>query len=84
MLMARLYAAHSGDLAVFATSVDRLLCTEDAKGVVRASGANAAHPTLCTTPPSKIADRSAELGLGEMYSAETTKPPFTTYDRSEE
>ena len=29
-LMARLYAAHSGDRAVFATSLDRLLCTEDA------------------------------------------------------
>lgn len=81
ILMARLYAAHSGDLAVFATSIDRLLCTEDAgTGVVRASGATA-NASLCTTAPSQIADRSAELGLGDMYRAATTVPPFTTRDK---
>ena len=79
MLMARLYTAHSGDLGVFATSINRLLCTEDeGTGVFRPSGVNAAHPTLCTTPLSKITDRSSDLGLGDIYNAETTKPPFTT------
>ena len=80
MLMARLYAAHSGDLAVFAKSIDRLLCTEDVgTGVLRGSGATA-NASLCTTAPSQIADESIELGLGNTYHAATTVPPFKTRD----
>lgn len=74
ILMARLYAAHSGDLAVFAKSIDRLLCTEDAgTGLVRGSGATS-NATLCSTIPPHI------VGLGDMYLEKTTVPPFKTRD----
>jgi hypothetical protein len=79
ILMARLYAAHSGDLDVFAKSIDRLLCTEDVGGIVRGSGATS-DANLCTTAPSKIEANSTELGLGDTYHADMTVPPFKTRD----
>ena len=38
------------------------------------------NASLCTTIPSEISDKSAQLDLGDMYSADTTAPPFVTRD----
>ena len=80
ILMARMYAAHSGNQGLFSSSVDRILCTEDAgtgtNRVVSAGG----NASLCATPLRYIkawAPTSA-LGLGDVYGAQITGRPVVT------
>eukprot|EP01079_Euglenida_sp_SAG-EU17-18_P010755 gene10755-1954_t len=78
ILMARLVAAHSGDLALFSSAPDRVLCYEAGDGTLvnPGVGPTSGGPALCTTP---TRDFSGALGA-DVFAEAVTAPPFKTRD----
>jgi hypothetical protein len=82
VLMARLYAAHSGNLELFSSSIDRILCTEDAGSGAKRVASMGGNASLCTTPLEdiKMWAPTPALELGDVYEAQITGRPVATRD----
>jgi hypothetical protein len=81
-LQARLYAAHTGDIALFHAAQDRVLCYETPGGaVVNAGGTDAGGDAVCAIRPADLLEGSgAAAVLGQVISETCTGSPFVTRD----